>query len=98
MIEWDINEYVWVKLTDRGRQIHREITRGWPIGCNQHSGVKQSYTPPASMRWLVQVSCWYLMKIFGPHIGPSADPLFKFNRPDRTLHRYKGFASKQARR
>ncbi len=77
MIEWDINEYVWVKLTDRWRQIHREDHERLADRMYQHSGVKQSYTPPAvdADGWC-RFPGWYLMKIFGPHIGPSADPLF----------------------
>jgi hypothetical protein len=82
MIEWDIREYVWVKLTDSGRQIHREDQERLADQIYRRSGVKQSYTPPAADAdadadgWS-RFPGWYLMKIFGPHIGPNADPFFE---------------------
>ena len=63
-MRFNINNYVRVRLTDRGRSIHREwyekISKQYPPDC-------LSYRPPTEdeegwSRWQL----WDLMNIFGP--------------------------------
>lgn len=63
-MEFNINNYVRVRLTDAGRAHHR---KEWE---ELLAGTKLTYTPPVEdaggwSRWQL----WNLMQVFGPMIG-----------------------------
>lgn len=73
--KFNINDTVKVKLTERGKQIHREE---WDRVFGDKSGF--IYTPPLEdengySRWQM----WSLMKIFGNHMGLGLDCPFETN-------------------
>ncbi len=73
-MKFNINNYVRVKLTDRGRENHRknhdELFAGW--------SEKPEYRPPVEdaegwSKWQM----WSLMADFGPHISIGMNPPFE---------------------
>jgi hypothetical protein len=74
---FNINEYVWVKLTDRGRAIHREQHEALN---EQFPKCKLEYCPPKEdaqgwSKWQM----WSLMQELGPHVGMGIEPAFETN-------------------
>lgn len=74
-VRFNINEYIRVKLTPRGKAIHQalhdELNRRFP-------GAQLIYRPPTEdaegwSRW----QAWDLMQTFGPHISMGFDPPFE---------------------
>lgn len=59
---FNINDYVWVKLTDKGRQIFKDHYKGFPSGL-QLPQIKED--ADGYSEWQL----WYLMQIFGEHIA-----------------------------
>ena len=74
MIDFNINGYVWVRLTDRGRRIHREqheqLLRDVP-------GMSIPYSPPVEEDGWSRWQLWCLMAHFGPYIGAAMDEPFE---------------------
>jgi len=74
-MEFNINETVRVKLTPRGRKVHRQDhINFW----SQFPGKKCEYRPPVEdeegwSRWQL----WCLMKEFGPHVDMGMDLCFE---------------------
>lgn len=63
----NINDYVKVQLTDRGRNIHR---RHWENLHEQMPSAFDKYTPPKEdMEGWSMWQAWELMRMFGPHLG-----------------------------
>lgn len=62
MERFNINDYVWVRLTDRGREHHKKI---W------HSimGDDFPYNPPQEVNGWSKWQMWVLMRDFGSQIG-----------------------------
>lgn len=63
MIDFNVNNYVSVKLTDVGRAHHRADFERW----SKHLPKKRDYRPPQEdaegwSRWQL----WHLMEMFGP--------------------------------
>lgn len=75
-VPFNINDYVYVKLTDRGRAIHRQQFDEF----NRHvmSLMPREYTPPKEdengwSKWQL----WVLMSTFGEHCHMGDDPPFE---------------------
>lgn len=68
MMEFNINEHVWVKLTDLGRAIHRADHEKW-------CGSIPYLAPPTSCDGWSRFQMHELMKLFGSHISPGFGPL-----------------------
>lgn len=72
-IKVNINWPVRVRLTDRGRRVHREEVEPCLRGMFP-------YTPPEEdARGYSRFLLWELMKIFGHHITMGGDLLFETN-------------------
>jgi len=72
MKEFNINEYVWVKLTEHGHEILRKEAEKY----RQYSWFKP-YTPaPTDEDGFTKFQAWHLMQQFGPHISLGFDPPF----------------------
>lgn len=73
LVDFNINDYVWVRLTQTGKLIHRrrydELRREVPSLPKYRAPLPDAagYT-----RWQM----WELMQTFGPHISMAADPPF----------------------
>jgi hypothetical protein len=82
VIEWNVNDFVWVRLTAVGRDIHRKdhddfvtaLGRKWIDG-PEAARERFPYTPPAvDVDGWSKFQGWHLMKMFGPYIylgGPN---------------------------
>lgn len=79
-VETHVNDFVMIKLTDRGREIHRQ---GWerlwgPVGeLRRSTGHAPTYIPPVEdingwSRWQI----WVFLQEFGPHIRLGGPTLF----------------------
>lgn len=75
---FNVNEYVWVKLTDYGRECHRKDHDDFVANIRRLTGddPKMPYSPPDedSEGW----SRWQgheLMRQFGPHMGIGFGPV-----------------------
>jgi len=56
----NMNDYVYVRLNDHGRKIHRD---------NQHELSKfYPYTPPKEINGWARFQMWELMREFGRHV------------------------------
>lgn len=81
MIEFNINDDVYVKLTDTGRQIHRanfeKIFKGTHF--IYHAPVEDE---EGCSKWQM----WDLMYQFGAHIGPGSKIPFETNIKLDTTH------------
>jgi hypothetical protein len=67
---FNINEKVKVKLTDKGRAIHREH---WA----PFSSTDYPYSPPKEIDGWTEFQLWDLMAIFGEHIVMGVEPPFE---------------------
>lgn len=74
-IKFNINEYFRVKLTERGKQLHRD----------QHAALNARF-PAALLKYTApeedgegwsKWQAWHLMQTFGEHIGMGFDPPFE---------------------
>ena len=73
LVDFNINENVWVRLTQSGKLIHRR----------QHDELRKEfpslgrYRPPyADAAGYTRWQLWDLMQTFGPHITLGGDPPF----------------------
>jgi hypothetical protein len=64
VVEFNLNGYVQVKLTDHGRRIHREWHDELDKFARGHIGI---YTPPEEKDGWSRWQAWELMSIFGDH-------------------------------
>ncbi|MDM0024095.1 hypothetical protein [Variovorax saccharolyticus] len=80
MIDFNVNNYVSVKLTDVGRAHHRADFENWTSGLRK----RRAYEPPKEdaegwSRWQL----WHFMELFGPmvHLGSLLpfDPVIRFD-------------------
>lgn len=67
MVEFNINDFVWVRLTDVGREIYRKKFAA--VGMDMYGEVIIHYTPPKEdgegwSRWQLH----HLMETFGEHV------------------------------
>lgn len=73
---FNINDMVRVRLTERGRKIHRDEFEKYKTAYPSVPGF-QTYSPPKEdadgwSEWQM----WCLMELFGPHIFITAEPPF----------------------
>lgn len=75
-VAFDVNDYVRVKLTDRGRKIHRQQFRQLNRQLPETADLK--YSPPNEDEdgWC-KFQLWDLMQRFGPYIGMCEDLVFE---------------------
>lgn len=76
-VSFNINEYVRVKLTPRGKAIHRADHDAFNA---QFPNAKSEYHAPEEdaegwSKW----QAWSLMQTFGPHISMGSEPPFETN-------------------
>jgi len=75
MIEFNINEYIYVKLTDVGRLIHQQDHQAFVAAIPTLSASMKLYRPPAvDAEGYSKFQGWRLMQLFGPHMqlgGPN---------------------------
>jgi Mn-dependent DtxR family transcriptional regulator len=81
LMDFNINDYVMVQLTERGKRLHRERHDDlFKHGC------PYEYAPPKedAMGWS-RWQAWELMQAFGEHISMGSEPPFgthiKFEMP-----------------
>jgi hypothetical protein len=69
MMEFNINEYVHVKLTDTGRLIHQQDHATFVAAVPTLSDGMKVYRPPRedAAGWS-KFQGWRLMQLFGPHM------------------------------
>lgn len=74
-VKFNVNDYVRVKLTDRGRTIHRTDHENFAA---HYPGVDLPYKPPTedANGWSTW-QMWHLMQLFGPHIVMGFNPPFE---------------------
>ena len=66
-MKFDINDHVWIRLTDKGREIlredHRRLNAMFPhLTDHGYDGV------PAEVKGWSKWQMWKIMKDFGPHM------------------------------
>jgi len=66
-LPFNLNDYVRVKLTPRGREIYMEDFEKY--------GIEKGPPPEDADGWC-EMQCWCLMQIFGAHICMGIDPPF----------------------
>lgn len=72
MSAFNLNDSVWVRLNDRGREIHRSV---WT---DTMRGVKNwAYRPPVEVDGWSRWQLWVLMQDFGPSISLGTNPPFE---------------------
>jgi hypothetical protein len=64
-IEFNVNDYVWIRLTPKGQQIYRQKYSLRPMEMGYDSD-----------GWL-KMQLWEVMQCFGPHILMGFDPCFE---------------------
>lgn len=65
----NINDSVWVRLTDAGRRIHREHHEELSDFATNNGGHPIPYEPPPEIDGFCKFQLWMLMDIFGYHVG-----------------------------
>lgn len=75
---FNLNDYVRVKMTDYGRQIHQVEHRELNATIRKHGGKGLPYNPPDEDAdgWS-QWQLWRLMELFGPYIHMGCDNPFQ---------------------
>lgn len=73
LIDFNINYYIHVQLTDRGREIHK---RRWNILMETYPGIDLEYRAPDEdkdgwSKW----QAWDFMKNFGAYMGNGCKPV-----------------------
>ena len=74
-LPFNVNDYVRVRLTDRGRQIHRENFRKLNATLVLHADIKYTPPPEDADGWS-EWQMWDLMSTFGEHMWLSCEPPF----------------------
>ena len=73
LIDFNINEYVWVRLTQSGKLIHRrnhdELRRQFPC-------LERYRAPLPDSAGYTRGQLWDLMQTFGPHFSLGGEPPF----------------------
>lgn len=68
----NLNDVVYVKMTERGRNLHRKKTDAWNATLEPYQS-KAHYQPESSEGWS-RWTLWELMAEFGDYLRPG-DPL-----------------------
>jgi hypothetical protein len=69
-MKFNINEYVWVKLNDKGREIYLRSFDCIPLE------FRRVHLPETDSDGYSRFQMWSFMQIFGSHIGTGFDPPF----------------------
>jgi hypothetical protein len=65
LIKFNVNSYVRVRLTDKGRELHRA---DWDSLLKPLKPPRWEYQPPQENDGWWRTQAWHLMQLFGPHI------------------------------
>lgn len=73
MIDFNINEYIHVKLTDEGRLIHQQDHESFVAAVPTLTTSMKLYKPPqVDAEGYSKFQGWRLMQLFGPHMRLGA--------------------------
>lgn len=73
-MNFNINGYVRVRLTDVGRAIHRQQHEALVAA---YPRIQFPYTPPSEIHGWSRWQLWQLMSLFGPSMYLGCDPPFE---------------------
>lgn len=73
----NLNDYVWVRLTELGRKIHRQQFDAAMKGYLSLAGLE--YRPPQHVAGWDRFQLWDLMALYGPHMYNGAPQVFADN-------------------
>jgi len=79
-MKFNINHYIKVKLSEKGRYILRDRHEALQKVINDNNGRGFAYTPPIVDKYgYTKFQGWHLMQIFGPYMGLGNELPFDTN-------------------